>query len=174
MTITIFAKTPKGIEEVETKANGLSRLERSVLIYIDGKRTREDLKVLPRVSDELITILGALETGGYIMPKPVAPPDTRPAPAPRTDITPAKSDIFRQLPAKFEPEKFNMAKHFMINTLNFFKGQYGATSLVRRIDLCQTHEDLRTHFDVWHEVITGTKQGQKQERELREKLLAVL
>lgn len=184
MTITIFAKTPKGIEEVETKANGLSRLERSVLIYIDGKRTTEDLKVLPRVSEELSTILGALETGGYIMllsatatnptPKPVALTAPRPASAPGSDIMPAKSGIFRELPAKFEPEKFNMAKHFMINTLNFFKGQYGATSLVRSIDLCQTHEDLRTHFDIWHEVITSTKQGQKQERELREKLLAVL
>ena len=172
MTNTIFAKTPKGIEEVETKANHLSRVERSVMIYVDGKRTFEELKTLPRV-DDLGSILTFLETGGYIapinnLPKRVATPQAA------QQTSRAEHSLFRALPAAFDPAKFNMAKSFMINTLNFFKGQYGATSLVRLIDQCQTHAELRTHFDAWHEAIASTKQGQKQEGELREKLLVVL
>lgn len=172
MTSMIFAKTPKGIEEVETKANGLSRLQRWVLIYIDGKRTFEELKTLPRV-DDLGSILKFLEAGAYIAPINNAPNRVASPPAAQP-ISATKSSFFRELPATFDPAKFDMAKHFMINTLNFFKGQYGATNLVRSIDLCETHADLRTHFDAWHEAIASTKQGQKQEGELRKKLLAVL
>lgn len=172
MTNLIFAKTPKGIEEVETKANHLSRVERSVMIYVDGKRTFEELKTLPRV-DDLSSILAFLEAGGYIAPiNSVPTPVTTPLAARQTASV--EQSFFRALPATFDPAKFDMAKHFMINTLNFFKGQYGATNLVRSIDLCETHADLRAHFDAWHEAIASTKQGQKQEGELRKKLLAVL
>lgn len=62
MITAIFAKTPKGVEEVQTKANGLSMIERWVLISIDGKRTFDDLKNLPRVED-LDGILTRLESG---------------------------------------------------------------------------------------------------------------
>lgn len=178
MKPAIYSKTAKGIAEVETKANGLSRLERSVLIYIDGKRTSEEIKQLPRVSDQLTNILHTLETGGYIQlitpshPTPAPPPTL--ATATTTPHDAASAGIFRPLPATFEPETFAMAKNFMINTLNFFKGQYGATALVRNIDHCRTHEELRSYFEAWHTAITSTTQGQKRERELREKLLAVL
>lgn len=171
MNPAIYSKTAKGIAEVETKANGLSRLERSVLIYIDGKRTNAELKQLPRVSDTLTSILHTLETGGYIQLLTSATTTITPADTPSN--TPS-TDIFRTLPATFEPEKFTMAKNFMINTLNFFKGQYGATTLVRNIDHCRTHDELRTHFAAWHAAIISTTQGQKRESELREKLLAVL
>ncbi|MBU1723047.1 MAG: hypothetical protein KJ892_04230 [Gammaproteobacteria bacterium] len=184
MTTAIFAKTPKGIEEVETKAHGLSRLERSVLIYVDGKRTEEDFKILPRVSAELDNILAMLESGGYITPVGMAAsPAAHPAPAVLTNNAPSPvadpvsgvtSTIFRELPATFDPAKFNMAKNFMTNTLNAFKGPYGATTLVRNIDHCQTHEELRALFDQWHEAIANTRQGQKQGKDLQAKLLDVL
>jgi hypothetical protein len=62
----------------------------------------------------------------------------------------------------------------MVNTLNAFKGFYGATSLVRSIDHCQTHEELRDLFDAWHESISGTRQWQKQGADLQKKLLDVI
>ncbi|SDZ84476.1 hypothetical protein SAMN05660964_00378 [Thiothrix caldifontis] len=172
MTNIIFSKTFKGIEEVETKANGLSRLERWVLIYIDGKRTFEELQTLPRV-DDLGGILNFLEVGGYIapinhVPKGVSTPSTT------QQISATEPSLFRELPATFDPAKFNMAKNFMMNSLNAFKGAYGATNLVRSIDHCQTHAELRALFEQWHEEIANTRQGQKQGKDLREKLLVVI
>lgn len=184
MNSAVFIKTPKGVQEIETKANGLSTIERWVLIYIDGKRTLEDLKTLPRVND-LHGIITMLEGAGYITPlngasasstplpaSPVVTPVATPAvsqPAPTTSAS-----IFRELPATFDSAKFGMAKNFMINTLNTFQGFYGVTALVRKLDHCQTHEELRSLYDEWYSAIIGTRQGLKQERTLREKLLAVL
>lgn len=61
----VFEKTPKGQEEVKDKAHGLSMIERRVLIFINGKRTLDDLKALPRVAD-LDGIISLLQTEGYI------------------------------------------------------------------------------------------------------------
>lgn len=63
--MAVFEKTPKGQEEVKSKAHGLSMIERRVLIFIDGKRTLDDLKSLPRVTD-LDGIIGLLQTEDYI------------------------------------------------------------------------------------------------------------
>lgn len=172
MTNTIFAKTPKGVEEVETKANGLSRIERSVLIYVDGKRGIAELKTLPRV-DDLASILGFLATGGYIAPLNNATADVVTTPD-ASPVAATDSSLFRELPASTDPAKFNMAKNFMMNSLNAFKGAYGATNLVRNIDRCQTHAELRALFEPWYEEIANTRQGQKQGKALREKLLAVI
>ncbi|QTR45956.1 hypothetical protein J9253_18525 [Thiothrix litoralis] len=170
MTTAVFIKTPKGVEEVETKANGLAMIQRWVLISIDGKRTFADLKTLPRVND-LEGILTFLETGGYITPvsTPTSVGSDMAKQAPNTALS-----IFRPLPATVDPKTFGMAKHFMINTLNAFCGSYGATALVRSIDQCQTHEELRALFDRWHEDIANTRQGQKQGKDLQKKLLDVL
>jgi len=168
----IFSKTPKGFEEVQTKANGLSRVERSVLIYVDGKRRFEELKTLPRV-DDLSGILRFLETGDYIAPVNNSPTNIATLSAVK-HISDADFRLFRELPATFEPAKFSMAKNFMMNSLNAFKGAYGATHLVRNIERCQTHVELRALFEAWHEEIANTQQGQKQGKDLREKLLAVI
>ncbi|MDX9989724.1 hypothetical protein [Thiothrix unzii] len=181
MTTAIFGKTPKGIQEVETKANGLSMIERWVLISVDGKRTFEDLKALPRVND-LNAVLTLLETGGYIRKVGSSSASvTNAAANTATPTTPNTANAasgsatrFRELPARFDPATFNMAKNFMVNTLNAFKGFYGATSLVRSIDHCQTHEELRALFDAWHESISGTRQWQKQGADLQKKLLDVI
>jgi hypothetical protein len=173
MTTAVFIKTPKGIEEVETKANGLSMIQRWVLISIDGKRTFEELKTLPRVND-LNSILILLETDGYITPVKTSInviPIPNVATNQTADITPT---LFRTLPATFDPKQFSMAKNFMINTLNTFCGAYGVTALVSSIDHCQTHEELRALFKRWHEDIGNTRQGQKQGKDLQKKLLDVI
>ena len=168
MINTVFAKTPKGIQEVETKANRLSMMQRWVLIYADGKRTRKDFQTLPRITD-LEGILAFLEDDGYITPL-----NTSPAGDVAFAAIPQKLSIFRELPAAFDPTKFNMAKNFMMNTLNTFQGLYGSTGLVRAIDHSQTHEELRTLFDQWYEALLTTRQGKKQGEDLRVKLLDVI
>ena len=56
----IFAKTAKGHAEITTKAGGLTPRIRRVLIFIDGKRTVEDLRSMLTADDLQIT-LGRLE-----------------------------------------------------------------------------------------------------------------
>ncbi len=172
--MTIFEKTTKGLEEIKNKTYGLSMIERRVLIFIDGKRTFDDLKSLPRVTD-LDGIISLLQTDGYIAQ---ATGSTAPANEVSLSGLSEYSDEllppFRELPATFQLKKFNMAKHYMTNTLNHFKGFYGATRLVREIDECQTHEELRVFYDEWCEVIEGTRAGKKRMDKLRKDLLAVL
>lgn len=169
--MTIFEKTPKGQEEVKSKAHGLSMIERRVLIFIDGKRTLDDLKALPRV-DDLDGIIDLLQTHDYIAQTEEAPPApiTVHAASEQSDEAPA----FRELPETFQQDKFDMAKNYMTNTLNHFKGFYGATRLVRDIDECQTHEGLRELYQAWLEGIDGTRAGKKQRDKLRKELLDVL
>lgn len=174
--MTVFEKTLRGQEEIKHKAHGLSMIERRVLIFIDGKRTVDDLKSLPRVTD-LDGIISLLETGSYIAQ--VAKP-TAPAPAHEIPLSGSQEQSgeplpsFRELPPTFQPDKFNMAKHYMTNTLNHFKGFYGATRLVREIDNCQTHEELRGFYTVWCQDIDATRAGKKRMEKLRKDLLDVL
>ena len=53
----VFAKTRKGQDEIATKAGGLSPRVRRVLIFVDGKRTVDDLRSLLQ-SDDLQHTLG--------------------------------------------------------------------------------------------------------------------
>ena len=62
---TIFIKTDKGRAEVDLKAGGLSAIERRVLIYIDGKRTIEELRALPKI-DDIQGVIQNLLQQGYI------------------------------------------------------------------------------------------------------------
>ncbi len=175
--MTVFEKTLKGQEEVKNKTHNLSMIERRVLIFIDGKRTLDDLRSLPGVKD-LDGVLSLLSTQGYI----VQMAEVKKASASVSEASPSAShhppgepdSPFRKLPETFQPDKFNMAKHYMINTLNHFKGFYGATRLVREIDACQTHEELRGFYDAWCERIDGTRAGNKQGEKLRQDLLDVL
>ena len=61
----VFAKTPKGHDEITSKAGGLTPRVRRVLIFVDGKRTLEDLRGMLQ-SDDLQHTLGMLEEDGYI------------------------------------------------------------------------------------------------------------
>lgn len=164
----IYEKTPKGLDEVKSKAHGLSMIERRVLIFVDGKRTLDAISALPRVDDP-DNIIGFLETEGFITPAATAAPPAAESSRPEVPDTP-----FRELPATFQPEKFNMAKNYMTNTLNHFKGFYGATRLVREIDECRTHEELRALYDAWCREIDGTRQSKKRGDQLRKDLLDVL
>jgi hypothetical protein len=61
----IYAKTPKGVNEVATRAGSLGLSARRVLIMIDGKRTVADLAVLLRAG-EVESTIAMLEAQGFI------------------------------------------------------------------------------------------------------------
>ncbi|WP_298610769.1 hypothetical protein [uncultured Thiothrix sp.] len=191
MTMTmnaVFAKTPKGREEIDSKAGGLSLIMRRVLIFLDGKRTLSEVKALPKI-DDVEQIISSLEKQGYIQllsgeagttPTPnanhvnhllVNRVDSNTVPA---FISPARNGQFRPLPARLDAAQLKMAKNFMANTLNAFVGTFGSSALINRIERCDDHESLRAIYDDWLNAIIGTKQGRKDAENLKSKLLEVL
>lgn len=158
----IFAKTPKGQEEIATRSAGLSPRVRRVLIMIDGKRTIAELRSMLQ-SDDLQHTLGMLEEDGHI-----ALTNTTNAP-PLPSIS-----AFSTLPETPDPVRLQQARNFMTNTLNAFVGALGTSSLLDRIEKAQNHADLRTQFDEWYHAIVMSREGKREAEALRTKLLVVI
>lgn len=192
MSITmnaVFIKTPKGREEIESKAGGLSLITRRVLIFLDGKRTLREIQTLPKI-DDVEQIIRNLESAGYIQlvssestttGSQASPQSANPLLANRSNpnilpafIPPARNGNFRPLPEHHDAAQFKMAKNFMTNTLNAFVGTFGSSALISRIDRCENHEALREIYADWLNAIMGTKQGKKDLENLKTKLLEVL
>ena len=74
----IFSKTAKGQEEIKTRAGGLTQRMRQVLIFVDGKRSREDLHGMLK-GDDMNDLLASLVEEGYI--EIVGKSDSKAAPA---------------------------------------------------------------------------------------------
>jgi len=166
----VFAKTRKGQEEMETKAGGLSPRVRRALIFIDGKRTVDDLRAMLQ-SDDLQHTLGMLEEEGYIEVAAVVNAAGKAA-APAAPLPPVTA--FRELPAESDPVSLQKARNFMLNTLNAFVGSLGASSLLERIDQCHDHAGLRALFDDWYHAMVMSREGKREAEALRAKLLEVI
>ncbi|QAU34817.1 hypothetical protein [Janthinobacterium sp. 17J80-10] len=59
----VYSKTPKGQEEIKTRAAGLSQRMRQILIFIDGKRSRDDLFGMLK-GDDMDHLLASLVAQG--------------------------------------------------------------------------------------------------------------
>ncbi len=166
----VFAKTQKGQEEITTKAGGLTPRQRRVLIFIDGKRSVDDLRGMLQ-ADDLQHTLGMLEEDGYIAVSSVVTPQGKvsaPA-APLPSVT-----AFSALPDSPDPLRLQQARNFMINTLNTFVGSLGASSLLDRIDQADGHVGLRALYDEWYHSMVMSREGKREAEALRSKLLQVI
>ena len=165
----VFAKTPKGHDEIATKSGGLSPRVRRLLIFVDGKRSVEELRgMLP--ADDLQHTLGMLEEEGYIEFHNITgiPPGAA-TPAALPSIT-----AFSELPGTLDPVRLQQARNFMINTLNAFVGSLGTSSLLDRLENAAGHTDLRSLYDDWYHAIVMSRDGKREAESLRGKLLNVI
>jgi hypothetical protein len=166
----IFAKTPKGTEEMTNRSGALSPRVRRVLIMVDGKRTVEELRGMLQ-ADDLQTTLGMLEEDGYIAVAAAGPAGGKMA-APATALPPITA--FTELPATHDPIRLQRARNFMINTLNTFVGRLGTSALLDRLDAAKGHEELRAAFDEWYHAMVMSREGRREAEGLRAKLLEVI
>ena len=166
----VFAKTQKGHDEITTKAGGLTPRQRRVLIFVDGKRSVDELRGMLQ-ADDLQHTLGMLEEDGYIAVASATTPQGKvSAPtAPLPSVT-----AFSDLPSSPDPLRLQQARNFMVNTLNTFVGSLGASSLLNRIDEAQGHEGLRALFDEWYHAMVMSREGRREAENLRSKLLQVI
>lgn len=90
---TVYRKSSKGQQEIETRADRLAPRLRTALILVDGRRSDVDLRALIQLEPD--ATLRALLEGGYIeaiSTQPVAAaPQASAAPAPAPAAPPAAS-----------------------------------------------------------------------------------
>lgn len=155
---TVYIKTPKGLEEMITRRHGLGLKERKVLILVDGKR---DTAALSRLFDDAPQRLDSLAANGFIAPltQPVAEPAAIAAP--------------ETAPPRTEHERFDLARNFMLNTINAYVGVV-ASSLSESLEQSESIEDLRKLFFAWRDAIELSRDGRKALPELEKRLAALL
>lgn len=158
-----YVKTPKGIEEVNQRCHGLGQKERRLLILIDGKRDLSSLgAMLP--GHDVETLFLALADGGFIVPLKPAPEEPARASQPARSAVPAPED---------DAQRYDMARNFMLNTLNAFVG-IGCSSLIQRIEAAADLDRLRPFFGEWRDAIGLSGDGRKVLPDLEGRLAALL
>lgn len=166
----IFTKTPKGHDEITSKSGGLTPRVRRLLIFVDGKRTVDELRAMLQ-SDDLQHTLGALEEDGYIEIASVSD-KTGKASAPQLPLPPITA--FSELPDPVDPLRLQQARNFMLNTLKTFVGTLGSSSLLSRIEDAEGHAGLRSQYDEWYHAIVMSREGKREAEALRAKLLQII
>jgi hypothetical protein len=152
-----YVKTPKGIEEMNSRSFGLPPDAWKMLALLNGRRRRSDLaEFMPDRDCE--SLLATLEAGAFIVPLESTAESAR---RPRFE------------PPKDEEERFDMAKNFMRNSAIAFLGSMGS-GFISQVDNCQNFEELRQQFQPWREAITLSSDGRKQVAELSMRLAALL
>lgn len=95
----IFIKTAKGQEEIKTRAGGITQRMRQILIFVDGKRSRDDLFGMIR-GDDFDQQLKALIDGAYISVSGESASTVKPAAAPQGSASqPAAATVKTSAPA---------------------------------------------------------------------------
>lgn len=166
----VFVKTPKGVEEMETRSGGLTPRVRRVLIMIDGKRSVEDIRAMA-LADDLSHTLGMLEEAGFI--ELVAQPGAA-GPVHAADGGVPAITTFREIPANPDPKELDMARNFIMNTLKTFCGPMTHLTIIEKAFAASTHEELREQFAPWYSAIVETRDGRRRAEELRAQLLKVI
>ncbi len=123
----VYEKTAKGVEEIQTRKNNLPQKFRTLLIVVDGKKTRESILNQFSTLEGPAAALDELEQKGFIA---------------------KKADVLA--PSVLSPgeklERAKMAKSFMINTLNDAVGAMGL-SLIESLRACETLDELQSHLE---------------------------
>lgn len=166
----VFVKTALGQQEINSRAAGLTPRQRRVLIFVDGRRSVDELRELAQ-SDDLQHTLGMLEEAGLIEVAGVT--DAAGAAAPVSGALPSIT-AFGPLPEEADPVRLQQARNFMANTINAFVGALGASSLLQRIEAAADHEGLRVLFDEWYHAMVSSREGRREAEVLRGKLLKVI
>lgn len=170
----IFAKTPRGAEEMTQRSGALPPRVRRVLIFVDGRRDVAELRAMTG-ADDLSHTLGRLEEEGYIALAAVRDAAGNPqatAPGQRLPSITAFRALDESVAA--DAQELAKARNFMSNTINVLVGALGTSSLLERIEQARTHAELRALFNEWYHVIVASRDGRREAEALRTKLLDVI
>lgn len=179
LTAAIFAKTPVGQQEIQSRSLGLAPMVRRILVLIDGKRSGRDLAAFVSGNDDIEQILQVLLAQDCVQAQAATKAAAGPAVvSAQSAAAPAMAgaDALAGLPASgMRTAKENeMARNFMINSINSIIGQQMRISLIHDIFHAESTEALRTVYHAWAASMADHGMGAKRLPELREKLFKVL
>jgi len=172
LTKLVYSKTETGQQEIQSRSLGLPLKVRGALVLVDGRRTGAELAALTGV--DIVPVLEQLMAQGCI--ESHAPPrQSRSEAATEAEPEPDKADLSSLPPAASRDAKqIDMARNFMMNTVNSVFGHHMRLTLISSIYDCKTADALRQIYPVWEEAMAGNRAGAKRLPEMREKLFAVL
>lgn len=173
----VFAKTAIGQHEVSTRALGLSPLARRLLILVDGKRSGRELAEFV-AGHPVVELLGELLTrqcvevvGTAAAPVKAATPDKTAS----ASVTTPEAALAALPPAESRSAKdLDMARNFMINTVNMEFGQHMRMSLIKAVDESSTVAELRQVYPLWLSTMAASSNAAKNLPTLKDKLFRVL
>lgn len=166
-----FAKTEVGQQEIQKRSLGLAPLVRRLLVLVDGQRTGKDLAVFV-AGNEVEPILQELVDKGCVEAKSAPVPVERPRAAPEAVAAPGLAVLPDA--ATRTPAENDMARNFMVNTVNTIFGQHSRLTLIETISRSKTTDELRMAYLSWLQAMEGDRTGAKRLPDLREKLFKVL
>jgi hypothetical protein len=174
----VFTKTEIGQQEIQSRSLGLPPLVRRILVLADGKKTGGELAVFLPNADDMHSVLEQLLSLDCLRAEAGSKAPSRPAAvAVEADAIHAapSGDIPGLPPAEMRSAKDNeMARNFMINSINAIIGQQMRISLITDIAGAKTTEDLRVVYRAWEASMADHGMGKKRLPELNEKLFKVL
>lgn len=170
---SIFSKTERGQQEIQSRSLGLSLLVRRVLVLIDGQRSGKELEAFVPGHD-IQPLISELLTHGCIDASARAEPAA--APAAKARAKKEDDDDLSRLPAPEtrSAKELDMARNFMTNSVNNIFGQHTRLSMIEAIFKCHSTSELRAVYPAWVETMSGSAVGTKRLPELRQKLFTVL
>lgn len=168
----LYVKTPKGMEEITQRSHGLAQRQRRLLILIDGKKDGAALlAMLP--GEESASDLQQLLADGFIkLLEPEQPKASAPS-ASAVIAAAAKAAQQRAPRPESDAQRIEMARNFMLNTLNAFVG-IAASSLITRVESCGNIPSLQEHYIAWRDAINLSSDGRKRLQELEDRLAPLL
>ena len=175
---TVFAKTEVGQQEIRSRSLGLTPLVRRILVLADGKKSGGELAAFLPSADEIQQVLQQLLNLGCLRAEAgreavAAPGASGVAPAASSEL--ASANVPGLPPAEKRSAKDNeMARNFMINSINSIIGQQMRISLINDIFHAETTDSLRTVYRAWEASMADHRMGKKRLPELKEKLFKVL
>ena len=160
---TIFSKTSKGQEEIDSRAHGLSMQHRRVLILVNGSN---DVTALTRLSlcENVPDIIQTLVTDGFIQGDGDGDDDTIP------QATEAGSGESAAKPPEEVDEALVGVADFMRNTLLTFANRVRVADLVKQIDSSESLDALSDLIKPWYMAISETPGGMYQADDLRDEV----
>jgi len=177
LSSAVFAKTEVGQQEIQTRSLGLSPLVRRILVLADGKKSGGELAAFLPSADGIHTVLEQLLNLNCLRAEAGSQAASQPAPeaiAKSPSAAPV-ADVLGLPPAEMRNAKDNeMARNFMINSINSIMGQQTRISLIAEITVATTTGQLRNAYIGWQASMADHVVGKRRLPELTEKLFKVL
>jgi len=173
----VFTKTEIGQQEIQARSLGLSPLVRRILVLADGKKRGGELAAFLPNADGIHAVLEELLNLGCLRAEAGNQAGSPPAAGASDE---SSSEAFSAntsgLPAaEMRSAKDNeMARNFMINSINSIIGQQSRISLITDIAGAKGTEGLRSVYLAWQASMADHTMGKRRLPELTEKLFKVL